>query len=167
MWRQVHFFNTPSSLHIIFQWLVELALEIHTKHLRQCLLGGSPCSVPHPWFSLLEGVSRCSPVPLALEGALFSPGKPWDPSAPPPQPARSLDGFLQLPVLFPGRQLPSRAGGPSAQGGQRTRQLPFSPHTPLEWFFTEGLWVRVYVSLSVLFRLLYFFSRISSHFLVC
>lgn len=92
---------------------------------------GSACSVPHPWFSLLEGVSRCSPGPLALEGALFSPGKPWDPSAPPPQPAHSLDGFLQLPVLFSGRQLPSRAGGASAQGGQRTRQPPLSaPSSP-------------------------------------
>lgn len=144
VWRQGHFFNTLSSLHVLFQQLVELASEIHMKRLRQCLHGGAqplgvlPALCPAPDSLSWGGVSPCFPRPLALEGALFSPGKSWGPSAAPPQPARSLDGFLQLPVLFLGRQLPYMAGGLFAQGGQRIRQLSFNvpsnPKHPLGGF---------------------------------
>lgn len=144
VWRQGHFFNTPAHFMCFSSSLLSWPQRFTWNALGSVCLG-----VPSPWgFSLLcapplilslgGGVSPCFPRPLALEGALFSPGKSWGPSAAPPQPARSLDGFLQLPVLFLGRQLPYMAGGLFAQGGQRIRQLSFNvpsnPKHPLGGF---------------------------------
>ena len=131
---------------MIFQQLVELASEIHMKRLRQCLLGGAQplgfsllCAPP--LILSLGGVSSPASLgPWLWRGPfspLGSPGIPLQPP-PPPQPAHSLDGFLQLPVFFLGRQLPYMAGGLFAQGGQRICQLPFNfpsnPKHPLGGF---------------------------------